>query len=406
MELDEESFLDELMSLRRDGSAPWQAPPYPGGGGGGGGGGMMMSDLLFYGGDGGSAEARGGMDASPFQELASMAAPPPQHPHEEFNFDCLSEVCNPYRSCGAQLVPSEAASQTQTQLTPLRDAMVAEEETSGDKALLHGGGGSSSPTFMFGGGAGESSEMMAGIRGVGGGVHPRSKLHGTPSKNLMAERRRRKRLNDRLSMLRSIVPKISKMDRTSILGDTIDYVKELTERIKTLEEEIGVTPEELDLLNTMKDSSSGNNNEMLVRNSTKFDVENRGSGNTRIEICCPANPGVLLSTVSALEVLGLEIEQCVVSCFSDFGMQASCLQEDGKRQVVSTDEIKQTLFRSAGYGGSSGSTSFLNTPESKLKICSSIVSFAFVNRYGNRPCDLSNIGFELNAKVPIVCTLA
>uniref|UniRef100_A0A0E0CUV1 BHLH domain-containing protein n=1 Tax=Oryza meridionalis TaxID=40149 RepID=A0A0E0CUV1_9ORYZ len=406
MELDEESFLDELMSLRREGSAPWQAPPYPGGGGG-----MMMSDLLFYGGDGGGAEARGGMDASPFQELASMAAPPPQHPHEEFNFDCLSEVCNPYRSCGAQLVPSEAASQTQTQLTPLRDAMVADEETSGDKALLHGGGGgggggSSSPTFMFGGGTGESSEMMAGIRGAGGGVHPRSKLHGTPSKNLMAERRRRKRLNDRLSMLRSIVPKISKMDRTSILGDTIDYVKELTERIKTLEEEIGATPEELDLLNTMKDSSSGNNNEMLVRNSTKFDVEKRGSGNTRIEICCPANPGVLLSTVSALEVLGLEIEQCVVSCFSDFGMQASCLQEDGKRQVVSTDEIKQTLFRSAGYGGSSGSTSFLNTPESKLKICSSIVSFAFVNRYGSRPCDLSNIEFELNAKVPIVCTLA
>lgn len=58
------------------------------------------------------------------------------------------------------------------------------------------------------------------------------------------------------------------MDRTSILGDTIDYVKELTERIKVLEEEIGASPEDLDLLNTVKDSASGSS-EMMVRNSTK-----------------------------------------------------------------------------------------------------------------------------------------
>ncbi|TVU48465.1 hypothetical protein EJB05_08103, partial [Eragrostis curvula] len=342
MELDEETFLDELMSLRREASssAPWQA--YPGGNGGGGGGGMM-SDLLFYGGEG--ADTRSGMDLSPFQGLVPAPAPPlpHPHPHEEFNFDCLSEVCNPYRS-SAPVLGGDPAAHGQT-LTPLHDAAMAEEETSGDKGQY---GGGVSPTFVFGGGVGQSSEM-ASIRGYGG-AHHRSKIHGAPSKNLMAERRRRKRLNDRLSMLRSIVPKISKMDRTSILGDTIDYVKELTERIKVLEEEIGASPEDLNLLNTLNDSSN-NNNEMMVRNSTKFDVEKRGNGSTRIEICCPANPGVLLSTVSALEVLGLEIEQCVVSCFSDFGLQASCLQEDGKRQVISTDDIKQALFRSAGYGG-------------------------------------------------------
>ena len=63
------------------------------------------------------------------------------------------------------------------------------------------------------------------------------------------------------------------MDRTSILGDTIDYVKELTERIKTLEEEIGATPEELNLLNTRMDfSGSSNVDEMPMRNAAKVHV--------------------------------------------------------------------------------------------------------------------------------------
>ncbi|KAL7085404.1 hypothetical protein ACP275_14G280200 [Erythranthe tilingii] len=174
------------------------------------------------------------------------------------------------------------------------------------------------------------------------------KLGGQPSKNLMAERRRRKRLNDRLSMLRSVVPKISKMDRTSILGDTIDYMKELLERINNLQQQMHLGSNQLSLMTIFKDVKP---NEVLVRNSPKFEVERRKNGERRIEICCGGKAGLLVSTVNTIEALGLEIKQCVISCFHDFSLQASCSEELKKRGIVDSEDIKQALLRNAGYGG-------------------------------------------------------
>ncbi|KAK4796898.1 hypothetical protein SAY86_029224 [Trapa natans] len=167
------------------------------------------------------------------------------------------------------------------------------------------------------------------------GGRENKRAEGKPSKNLMAERRRRKRLNDRLSMLRSIVPKISKMDRTSILGDTIDYMKELLQKVEKLKGEH---------MENMKP------NEMLFRNSPKFNVERKNEGDMRVEICCTGKPGLLLSTVNTLEALGLDIQHCVISCFNDFALQASCFEAD-KRAIASVEDIKQALFMNAGYGG-------------------------------------------------------
>ncbi|XP_026435474.1 transcription factor bHLH93-like [Papaver somniferum] len=174
------------------------------------------------------------------------------------------------------------------------------------------------------------------------------KIEGQPSKNLMAERRRRKRLNDRLSMLRSVVPKISKMDRTSIVGDTIEYMKELLEKIKNLQNETQVGSDQLSRMGIFKDLKQ---NEMI--NSPKFDVERRRN-DTRVEVCCAGKPGLLLSTVTAIETLGLEIQQCVISSFNDFSMQASCSEVLEHGPMLSAGEIKQILIRNAGYGGKCG----------------------------------------------------
>ncbi|KAL8248840.1 hypothetical protein R6Q59_005708 [Mikania micrantha] len=168
------------------------------------------------------------------------------------------------------------------------------------------------------------------------------KVEGQPSKNLMAERRRRKRLNDRLSMLRSIVPRISKMDKTSILGDTINYMKELLEKITSLREQV------------MEFDSNSLNlivKEAQARNQPKFEIERR-SMDTQVQICCSMKPGLLLSTINALEALGLDIQQCVISSFGDFSLEASCFEAPGNL-ITSSQEMKQILIRNASCGGRS-----------------------------------------------------
>ncbi|KAF9679835.1 hypothetical protein SADUNF_Sadunf06G0056300 [Salix dunnii] len=58
------------------------------------------------------------------------------------------------------------------------------------------------------------------------------------SKNIVSERNRRKRLNERLFALRSVVPNISKMDKASIIKDAIDYIQELHEQERRIQAEI------------------------------------------------------------------------------------------------------------------------------------------------------------------------
>ena len=59
------------------------------------------------------------------------------------------------------------------------------------------------------------------------------------------------------------------MDRTSILGDTIDYMKELLERINNIQEEKDVVSNQPSLMSIFKDVKP---NEVLVRNSPKVKV--------------------------------------------------------------------------------------------------------------------------------------
>ncbi|KAE8814319.1 transcription factor bHLH93-like [Hordeum vulgare] len=302
MELDEQAFLEELFSLRRDATA-WEC--------------NAMGDFFS---PACGAAAMGDCFQDRHQPTVSVlptftASYDPQHQQHQqagVGFDCLSEVyggATPFAN-------AVAGGYGEMGFLGAMDPKAAAEGTAGLGACkVEPGLAAGADGGPFG--QGQMSAAPASRK---------KRVEGMPSKNLMAERRRRKRLNDRLSMLRSVVPKISKMDRTSILGDTIDYMKELLERIRRLQEEMDgpeAAAAAAPLLSVFREL---NPNEMLARNTPKFEVERKEGeeGDTRVEIYCAAKPGLLLSTVSTLDTLGLDIQQCVVSCFNDFAMHASC----------------------------------------------------------------------------------
>ncbi|KAF2570516.1 hypothetical protein F2Q70_00001530 [Brassica cretica] len=77
-------------------------------------------------------------------------------------------------------------------------------------------------------------------------MHQKELLPDTPEDNMfkvedetgnhaLSERKCREKLNDRFMTLRSIIPLISKIDKVSILDDTIDYLQELQRRVQELE---------------------------------------------------------------------------------------------------------------------------------------------------------------------------
>ncbi|KAI3942934.1 hypothetical protein MKW98_005446 [Papaver atlanticum] len=216
-------------------------------------------------------------------------------------------------------------------------------------------------------GGGNNSNANSTVTGGGGGDQ-KGKKKGLPAKNLMAERRRRKKLNDRLYMLRSVVPKISKMDRASILGDAIEYLKELLQRINDLHNELESTPPGTALppsssfhpLTPTPPTLPCRVKEELCPSSlpspnsqqpARVEVRVREGRAVNIHMFCSRRPGLLLSTMRALDGLGIDIQQAVISCFNGFALDVFRAEQCKEGLDVPPEEIKAVLLNSAGFHG-------------------------------------------------------
>ncbi|KAK8311149.1 hypothetical protein V6Z11_D02G229800 [Gossypium hirsutum] len=66
---------------------------------------------------------------------------------------------------------------------------------------------------------------------------------------------------------------------------------------------------------------------------------------------CARRAGLLLSTMRALDNLGLDIQQAVISCFNGFALDVFRAEQCREGQDVLPEQIKAVLLDSAGFCG-------------------------------------------------------
>ncbi|KAL2499529.1 Transcription factor bHLH [Abeliophyllum distichum] len=168
--------------------------------------------------------------------------------------------------------------------------------------------------------------------------------------HIIAERKRRELLSQLFVTLSTIVPGLKKMDKTSVLGDAIKYLKNLQERVNTLEEE--ATKQNLESMVVVKRSrllvddegssyESNSSGELQPLPAIEARVCNN---NIHLSIHSKKDKGVLLKILSEVEKLNLTILNTNATPFGNFALNITIIAEIEKESSLTMKEIVQTLY--------------------------------------------------------------
>ncbi|KAK6252536.1 hypothetical protein QUC31_014256 [Theobroma cacao] len=149
------------------------------------------------------------------------------------------------------------------------------------------------------------------------------------SKNLVTERNRRKKIKDGLFKLRALVPKISKVDRTTILIDVIEYIGTLLEEEKKLQEELRKIEEEdckksnaelkcakLDRLHKDNMSAVTSGLAKMAKDKVHVEVNQITKREFLIKLCYELKQGGFAKLMEGIDSLGLQVIDANVTTFN------------------------------------------------------------------------------------------
>ncbi|KAF3793573.1 Transcription factor [Nymphaea thermarum] len=195
-------------------------------------------------------------------------------------------------------------------------------------------------------------------------------VEGASCNHVLSEERGREKLKEQFLVLRSLVPSSSKLDKASLLGDTIDYLKQLEARVEELESYKELIRRKRCPDVTERTSDNYASNGSVVSKKYCRHERNASTGNeprselqwvlckdgttdvmvtitekdVSVDIQCPWRESLLLEIIQAMHDLHLD-SQTIKSSMVDGILKLALRAKAKKAAGEATDDIKHALQR-------------------------------------------------------------
>nr|GEW60394.1 DNA-directed RNA polymerase subunit beta [Tanacetum cinerariifolium] len=166
--------------------------------------------------------------------------------------------------------------------------------------------------------------------------------------HILAERKRREKLSQSFIALSALLPNLKKLDKVSVLGDSIEYMKTLQEKVKTLEEQTPETNRKSVIFEMVTDDvdNSSLDEKLSCLSNQLPEIEARFSGkDVLIRVYCVKKLGAVEKILVEIEKLHLSVINSTAIIFANSALNITIIaQMDKDLSMTMKDLVKNLGF--------------------------------------------------------------